>query len=445
MPRISFKTDWVDADGIRGPELAATWAALEIRVDDSIVTRVLDARARTVRDFVYVPLYPFAEWMATNWWFLTHEISSPAKEDDPGFRRRHAIGGDREGYAFPELQMFPQGGVTRLAWVPDRSPWTSIEFLDGGEAWVDSAEFRYACTDLIDRVIRRLLSFGVEGTLLQEEWSAIQEVDTEEIEFCSTASRLGWDPYSMDDNERSLVLELAGKLGGAALEEATAVFNARNLMTECSAITSALGRAKANGLLWKRLGSIDQETLFAEPARAPTPWAAGYGLAQELRRNLGLDGTPLPSMAQIAEAIGEEPTLLDSVTTPVDLSEIALVDGVITRGGNRNPAFAFRDFSIEENRRFHFCRALGEALVSPGTETLLTRAYSERQQRNRAFAAEFLAPSSGLRQRVSRPVVDHDDIDELAAAFGVSSWVIAHQIRNHHVAAVRDTASAIAP
>ena len=61
MSRISFKTDWVDADGIRGPELAATWAALEIRVDDSIVTRVLDARARTVRDFVYVPLYPFAE------------------------------------------------------------------------------------------------------------------------------------------------------------------------------------------------------------------------------------------------------------------------------------------------------------------------------------------------------------------------------------------------
>ena len=55
------------------------------------------------------------------------------------------------------------------------------------------------------------------------------------------------------------------------------------------------------------------------------------------------------------------------------------------------------------------------------------------------------SPSSGLRQRVSRPVVDHDDIDELAAAFGVSSWVIAHQIRNHHVAAVRDTASAIAP
>lgn len=445
MPGLRFKTDWIDADGIRGPELAATRAALEIRVDDSIVTRVLDTRARTVRDFVYVPLYPFAEWMAANWWFLMHEIDSPAKEGDPGFLRRHAIGGDREGYAFPELRMVPHGGVTSLAWAPDRSPWTSIEFLAGGEAWLDSGEVRAACADFIDRVIRRLLSLGVEGTLLQEEWAAIQAADADEIEFCSTAARLGWDPYDVDDRQRSLVMELPGKLRGAALEEATAAFSAQNLMRECAAVTDALGLAKANGLLWERLGSIDREMLLAEPARAPTPWAAGYRLAQELRRNLDLGAAPLPSMARIAEAIGEEPALLAGVTAPVDLGEAALVDGVITRDDDRHPAFAFRGFSRGETRRFHFCRALAEALASPGMETLLTRAYSERQQRNRAFAAEFLAPSSSLRQRVSRSVVDVDDIDELAAAFGVSSWLIAHQIRNHRVAEVRDTELAAVP
>ena len=70
MPKLSFKIDWVDAEGISGPELSATWASLEIRAGDSIITRVLDTRAKTVRDFVYVPLYPLAEWLATNWWFL---------------------------------------------------------------------------------------------------------------------------------------------------------------------------------------------------------------------------------------------------------------------------------------------------------------------------------------------------------------------------------------
>ena len=328
MPRLSFKTDWVAMDGIRGPELAATWATLEICVDDSIVTRVLDTRARTVRNFVYVPLYPFAEWLATNWWFLTSEINSPAKDGDSGFRSRHALGAAREGYAFPTLQMFPQGGSTYLAWVPDSPPWTAVEFLGGGQAWIDSGEFRDSCANLIDRVIRRLLAVGVDGTFLEEEWSAIQEADADEIEFCRTAARLGWDPYAADDNQRSIVLELADKLSRVALEEATAAFSSQNPMHECAAITGALGRARDNGLFWERLGSIDPETLFAEPARAPTPWEAGYGLAQELRRVLDLDGTPLSSMPRIADAIGEKPELLEAVTTPVDLGDAALVEAI---------------------------------------------------------------------------------------------------------------------
>lgn len=46
------------------------------------------------------------------------------------------------------------------------------------------------------------------------------------------------------------------------------------------------------------------------------------------------------------------------------------------------------------------------------------------------------APSSGLRRRVSRPVLDGDDGDELAVAFGVSPLVIQHQVENHRIARV---------
>ena len=438
MPGLSFKIDWVDAEGINGPELSATWASLEIRSGDSIITRVLDTRAKTVRNFVYVPLYPFAEWLATNWWFLTHEVENPAKEGDPHFHRRHTVTAGREGYAFPHLQVFPHGGLTRLAWSPDRSPWTKVEFLDRGDSWIDSSEFRDTCAGVVDRVIRRLLSLGVEKTLLQDDWSAVQGADEDETGFCEAAAGLGWDPYDLDVEKRDLVIELARTLRGPMLEEAIAALDAPNLITECSAIASALASAKGNGLRWERLGSIDHEFPSESQAAALTPWAWGHDLARSLRRTLSLDGTPLPSMARIAEAIGEEPTLLDSVTEPVDLEGASLIDGVITRNDDLHPAFAFRRFG-EDSRRFHFCRGLAEVLASPGTDTLLTRAHSERQQRNRAFAAEFLAPSSGLRWRVSRPVVDGDDIDELAAEFGVSSRVIEHQIRNHRIAEVWQT------
>jgi Zn-dependent peptidase ImmA (M78 family) len=80
---------------------------------------------------------------------------------------------------------------------------------------------------------------------------------------------------------------------------------------------------------------------------------------------------------------------------------------------------------------------LAEVLVSPGSDALLTQARSDRQQRSRAFAAEFLAPSSGLRARLSRAVVGEHDVDAVAAEFGVSPLLVAHQLRNHDIARIR--------
>ena len=79
MPQISFDIDWMDTEGVSGPELAATWAALKIRAGDTIVTRVFDTRAKTVRDSMHVPLYPFAEWLAANWWFLKSQQTLPER------------------------------------------------------------------------------------------------------------------------------------------------------------------------------------------------------------------------------------------------------------------------------------------------------------------------------------------------------------------------------
>ena len=62
MAEVGFDTEWLNGGGIRGAELSATLASLHIDVQGKPVTRVFDQRARTVRDFVDVPLYPLAEW-----------------------------------------------------------------------------------------------------------------------------------------------------------------------------------------------------------------------------------------------------------------------------------------------------------------------------------------------------------------------------------------------
>lgn len=435
MQKLKFEIDWVDAERINGPELSATWASLRICAGDSVITRVLDERAKTVRECVYVPLYPLAEWLATNWWFLTQEINNPAKEGDPDFHRRHALSASREGYAFPDLEVFSAGGWTRLAWKQGISPWTKVEFLNQGEIQIDSSEFRDTCVDVVDQVIRRLVSFDIEETFLQEEWAAIQAADKDESEFCEIAAGLGLDPYDLDEAKSKLVLELAGELSGAVLEEAVAALDPQTLRVGCSAITGAIAGAKSNSLRLERFEPIYQKVCPDKDSAGLQPWEEGYDLARQLRLALELDGTPLPTMPQLAEVIGEAPELLDKVTKPVDLDGAALVDGVIAWKDDQNPAFGFRQLG-EHSRRFHFCRALAEVLVSPNTNTLLTRANSERQQRNRTFAAEFLAPSSGLQKRISGQTVDGDQIDELADEFGVSPLVIEHQVQNHRIARV---------
>ena len=435
MAQLSFDVDWLDAEGVNGPELAATWASLRIRAGSSTISRVFDARARTVRDHLFVSVYPMAEWLATHWWFLTAEMQSPRNHDNADFQRRHSLAANREGYAYPDLHVFPLGSLTRLVWHGGSIPWAKTDLLEKpGQLLIYSAEFQEVCGDFVESVLARLTCLGVEDTLLQQEWAAVRAADAEEADFCRAAAGLGWDPYVIDDAKRDHVYMLADRFG-ATLAEALPALNTDCITDGWTIIEQALENARrCNTLSLERLSSV-QDRVSGHSSSARYPWQAGHELARALRRELGLDGEPVPTMEALAQALDDEE--IDAATTraPIDGGNAILVDGLVTCGEEDAPAFAFCQRG-EYGRRFLFCRAIAEMLWRPRTDALLTPAHTERQQSNRAFAAEFLAPSTALRQRVQRATLDHDDVDELATEFGVSSLVIAHQLANHQIARV---------
>ncbi|MDE2906437.1 MAG: ImmA/IrrE family metallo-endopeptidase [Acidobacteriota bacterium] len=427
-----FETEWLAAEEIRGPELASTWASLLIRVDDSVVTRVVDERAQTVRDHIYVPLYPLAESLATNWWFMLHEVGNPAKNHDAAFKRRHALVSARDGYAFPNLQVASSETRTCLAWTPEALRWARLDYQGENQVWIDKDEFRECCAELVDRVIRRLVSCGIEGTLLQEEWASIEAADQDESHFCRTAAGLGWDPYALSDAQQAAVLRLESILDEAIFDEAITVLDVERLDADAAAIATALDPGNGTRL---PLEHVRAACIPPTPRAGGMPWQAGYALARDVRQRLGLDGEPLPSIASLGEALRENPDALAAATQGRDFGGAGLVNGVVATDADGLPAFALRG-GPEANRRFHFCRGLAEVLTSPGSPALLTRAQSDRQQRSRAFAAEFLAPAAALQARVPRPVLDEEDVEELAAEFGVSPLLISHQLENHQIARI---------
>lgn len=437
MPRISFDFEWLDPSGVPSPELAATWASLRIHVGDACLTRVLDSAAQTVRCNVYVPLYPLAEWLATTWWFLGHELKNKSRASDPRYQSRHALIANREGYAYPDLEIAPMGPVTHLLWRANRSEWSNVEYLVDGEGWVDAEDFGEDCADFINQVICRLGSRGIQDTYLQEEWAAVQAAGDEEARYCRTAAGLGWDPYSLEEDRHSWLVALSDH-ADELLTEAMAVLSPSDARDGWLAIKDAFGAVKEkSGCAFDRVRDLRSAVCALDYGKGVAPWQVGYDRARRLRSGLGDEEAPLPRMKELADLLGEEPSVLNDVSSPVPcVDAIPMVDGVITRSNDDVPVLGLRGRLGEAGRRFHLCRAVAEILTNSVADSLVTQAESPRQKCNRAFAAEFLVPSRALRSRVASRVVNDDDIGELAEEFGVSTYVVGHQIQNHQIAQV---------
>ena len=430
MTDIRFHAEWQDGEGIAGPELAATFASLRIDVDGKPLTRVLDNRAQTTRDAIYVPLYPVAEWMVSNWWFLRYESENTTKRSAPAFRRRHSLRTSTDGYALPDLTMVTLGARTNLQWNSSSSDWTKTEFLSRGQATLESQKLMEECARFVDNVTRRLVARDIETTFLQDEWKAIQNTDDEEEEFCAMSAKLGWDPYDLDETKQSQLLELVDKLGELS-GEATQVIDASAPLEDCSAILNAISASKNN--LLKLPASLPR--MVSPPFSESLPWVAGYELARQARSELGLNGQPVSDTESLALTLSQDPEQLKQVTIPVEpLNRLSLVDGVVTRGEPGSVSFGLKSKG-EVGKRFLFCRMLAEAISSEGN-ALVTRGDTDRQQRNRAFAAEFLAPFVALENKISGSVVDEAQIEDLAEEFGVYTKVIEHQVTNHRIAEI---------
>lgn len=89
MNALRFDVQWLDGIGIEGPELAATFASLRVSTGNEVLTHVDDRRAQTLRDVVHVPVYPLAEWLVANWWFLAYEPEHALNRNSSGFAHRH--------------------------------------------------------------------------------------------------------------------------------------------------------------------------------------------------------------------------------------------------------------------------------------------------------------------------------------------------------------------
>jgi hypothetical protein len=433
MSEFSFDFEWLDPLGARGPELRATWARLAVSVAGRYPTRVIDEGARTVRDSIYIPLYPIAEWLAANWWLVLFEMESSERAKDLSYESRHNLRSAREGYSLPALSFHSVGDFMQLRWDAETLVHHGVQFLESGSAYLKLDDVQRSLWAFITSVVARLDQSDVRDTFLQQEWAALNSIDQEEADFCVAAATLGIDPFDVDDSVASALLDVARTIPASVRREFLAVASQGDLRRDTSDVAAGIETARRNRA---EVGALTQlrDAMVTLPANGGPPWQQGYAAARHLRNDLRIGNEPLPSFSDVAGALRINPSSLSEAIVDQPTST-RVYEAIVATNEKAGPAFAVSRRS-ERAVRFQFCRGLYEFLAGGDGPWLVTRGLSDRQKRNRAFAAEFLAPAAGIREKISRSSISAEEVDDLAQHYGVASEAIVHQIANHHIATV---------
>ncbi|MBV9497631.1 MAG: hypothetical protein JOZ54_25575 [Acidobacteria bacterium] len=434
MNDLTFEFEWADPLGARGPELRATWARFAIRIDQRYASRVFDQNVKTVRESVYLPLYPIAEWVASNWWRLLFEIESSERAADPSYERRHDFRWAREGYSVPPLSFTAVGNVLQLQWMPEILSLHQLEFLETGSAYVSLGTAQQSLRAFVTAVTERLVACDISDTYLQQEWRVVANTDAEEAEFCVAAATLGFDPYDLEEAVAASIVAVAESLPTNIRREFFIVASRENLREQSAVIKDGIEQLRENRADLRSLRYF-RDSIPPASANGLAPWEDGYDAARALRSDLKAGVRPIQSFDDLADILGVGHSQFLAAIVDQPLAGRAY-EAIVATNHLEGPVFRTNP-RHDTAKRFHVCRGLYEYLSgNDDGPWLVTTGLSDRQKRNRAFAAEFLAPSAGIRERVRSRVIPGSEVEELAKHYGVSTDAIVHQLRNHRIASI---------
>jgi hypothetical protein len=417
--RLNFK--WVDCGKSIDQTSAATMAELEISVDGEAVTSHVDLETHLHSNSITVPLYPIAEWLISWWWSISYEFGDPDAPENRQYLERHDLAHASSGFAYPRLLLQPIGDHLEVRTRRFRRVHSPIEYLSEAIYRVSLTDAHAEFSRLIHAVIGKLSSAGLNQSGAELDWTAIGALTADELGFSRIAGRLGLDPFDTSDETAEAIKQLADHLDPAIEADLLSLGPLSGAEELLESVRAALGRAEAerSSSLWSSLAS-------RAPANSdPIPWKRGYSTAKWLRKKLSLDGEPVKFEGDRAVGYVELTTRNQKL------------QGVVAKD---TPTCAIRTGSPMPSVRFATARALGAHLVrKAGAPILLTSMTTDEQAVTRAFAAEFLAPSTGINKRLGGQrsgFIDEETLDRLATEFEVTPSVIAHQITNHNLGRV---------
>jgi hypothetical protein len=442
MEKFKFHYQWIKDEECGCPEEVATWARIGLEVDGKQVFYHQDLLSGEKRETQLLPLIDLANWFAGNYWFLLGESLDLDCLNETEYAYRHGLRFASQGFPLPSLTFFSEREFIQLEWKVSEEVHAQIKYLRPDSAKIPTEIFTSELNAFLNAVDGKLQASGIQDTEFQDLWASIKAADSEEGEFCIAAAAIGKDPYSINDSEANEIVTAAEILPDGLYVEFLNAIGTGFTLKKAKTIQRMLGQLSASHSDSSPKGVIADSF---NNLHASKPWEAGYQAAKELRRNLRLkNGVPI-SYDALLENLGVETG--NSITgNYFDLNGSSeKVHVLITSNSDKRPSLAYSKWFKrntpefrESNEKFAFCRAIFEYFYNPNKPALVTSSHLSSQKRNRAFAAEFLAPAEGIENMIKgKTSISEEEVQSIAYQFKVSAWIVKHQIENNQLAKIK--------
>ena len=394
----------------------STLAEITITANGCKATEIEDLLAKTVRPAVRVSAFALAQWFASNWWRLLWE---PERKNMLSWNMSHKIGAAGEGYLWPDLTFISDGEAVQICSIPthplSKQP---IRYLNSFDVSIPAKEFENGMHSFIEAVTRRLSDTKTQAGELETLWKEVlsERYDPKLASWRKLEAIMGYDPDEAPDQAIEALQFAAHQYGSSAVEEMAA----ESRQDAIANIETLWGEPRREAIplvipsfddLKSRINGI-RSSLF--------PWQRATEVARIAREVWSLSPGPVPTSI-LAEVLSVKERTLEnevSVQGPMNAG---------FRNGDPNSFSVFLRGTIPASRRFALLRLVGDHLTAPRDDKLLPAARyakTQRQKFQRAFAQEFLCPSSDLVGYLNSAEPSDEDIEDAAHHFNVSALMV---------------------
>ena len=406
---------------------SATWqtgsadvAEISLRVGDQVISRIADTGKGTVRDFFRASATSLAFWFADNWWRLRWETISDARTPSVDWRLRHELNSASGGALWPPVMIFSVGD--RVAFAPG----VGTRVVDGPQAYfpfeigmVAAGEYERELDSFFETVLEHCAR-TVDGNALNIllEQIAAERGDPELAGWRRLEACLGYDPDAAPDDVVDALVGLEEIAGEDGVEEAAHAQPGANAARSLSQVIEAT----RDSAVEVDLSLADKLSHNWNLQSYASPWQMAEAAATELRSIIGIKAGRLNQavFGDIFKARWAD--LKSSTATARTLPYGARI------GGDVKSKVALQT-STPHDRRFELARQLGDAVWHQNTGFgIVSRAKSDRQKFQRAFANSLLCPFDDLQQAIDVQDPTPEAMRIAARKFGVHPSVVRNQL-----------------